>query len=728
MWVYNNGTSVVDAVTHLSSLTLDTDLAVSQGGTGASTFTSNGVLLGNGTSAISATAAGTTGQVLVGNTGSAPTWATLTGTAVTSISFGTTGLTPSTATQGAVTVAGTLGVANGGTGTATTFTAGSVVFAGASGVYTQDNANLFWDNTNDRLGIGTATPSSRLDLGSGDLRFSGTGQRILADFSNGTVSNRLAFQSTTTNGNTNVHIIPNGTSVAAGLNVETDSALTNGQVGNIAIIGTTDFRITSTLRGTGIYVPMTFYTGGSERIRVDTSGNVGVGTATPSFRLTVAGGASDAAWLNSSGTLSLLGLGGYSGGTDGAFSLRYDRATGVTTFNGGSRDTPVERMRIDASGNVGIGTSSPASLLDVAGTIRSGVGGSDPGTGAVFYFVGSGAFQTVVGGAAFAVNTGANNARAERMRIDSSGNVGIGTTAPGQTLQIVNAGNYQFRLGAGSTFNYDIGRSTSDGLLYFYGNQSGFTGYVFSGADGERMRITGNGSVAIGTSTPVSGRILTVNGSPTFISAGSTFNIDLDGSSGANGVGLEASFAAGGYGPLRFRTGGAESARIDASGNLLVGKTSTSTSVTGFVALPTGFTATNANAEAGDMNRQSSDGDLLLFRRAQTQVGSVTVSTTATTYTTSSDYRLKNVDGPITNSGAYIDALKPVQGSWKVDGSRFIGLLAHEVQEVSETQIATGEKDGEKMQAMDYSAPEIIANLIAELQSLRARVAQLEGK
>lgn len=54
-----------------------------------------------------------------------------------------------------------IGVARGGTGTATQFTAGSIVFAGASGVYTQDNANLFWDDTNNRLGVGTATPDSK---------------------------------------------------------------------------------------------------------------------------------------------------------------------------------------------------------------------------------------------------------------------------------------------------------------------------------------------------------------------------------------------------------------------------------------------------------------------------------------------------------------------------------------------------------------------------------------
>jgi hypothetical protein len=146
------------------TITLGGTLGVANGGTGATTFTANGVVYGNTTSALLVTAAGTTGQVLVGNTGGAPSWATLSGIGVTSFSAGTTGLTPNTATTGAVTLAGTLGVANGGTGTATAFTAGSVVFAGASGVYTQDNANLFWDNTNDRLGIGTATPGEKLTV------------------------------------------------------------------------------------------------------------------------------------------------------------------------------------------------------------------------------------------------------------------------------------------------------------------------------------------------------------------------------------------------------------------------------------------------------------------------------------------------------------------------------------------------------------------------------------
>ena len=85
------------------------------------------------------------------------------GGGVTTFSAGTTGLTPNTATSGAVTLGGTLAVANGGTN-ASTFTSGSVVFAGSSGTYTQDNSNLFFDNGNDRLGVATNTPTQKLHV------------------------------------------------------------------------------------------------------------------------------------------------------------------------------------------------------------------------------------------------------------------------------------------------------------------------------------------------------------------------------------------------------------------------------------------------------------------------------------------------------------------------------------------------------------------------------------
>jgi hypothetical protein len=85
------------------------------------------------------------------------------GVSVTSFSAGTTGLTPTGETTGAVTLGGTLAVANGGTN-ASTFTEGSVVFAGSGGTYTQDNSGLFFDNTNNRLGIGTASPNYKLHI------------------------------------------------------------------------------------------------------------------------------------------------------------------------------------------------------------------------------------------------------------------------------------------------------------------------------------------------------------------------------------------------------------------------------------------------------------------------------------------------------------------------------------------------------------------------------------
>lgn len=115
--VGNNGATTAITISSAGVVSLNTALAVGSGGTGAATFTANGVIYGNTTSALGVTAAGTTGQVLVATTSGAPSWGAIPSTAaVTSITFGTTGLTPNTATTGAVTVAGTLVAANGGTG------------------------------------------------------------------------------------------------------------------------------------------------------------------------------------------------------------------------------------------------------------------------------------------------------------------------------------------------------------------------------------------------------------------------------------------------------------------------------------------------------------------------------------------------------------------------------------------------------------------------------------
>jgi hypothetical protein len=99
-------------------------------------------------------------------------------TNVSSITFGTTGLTPATATTGAVTVAGTLVVGNGGTGL-TTLTAGRIPYgAGTSAL--GNSANLFWDSANNRLGIGTSSPAVSLAISATDailLPNGTTGQR-----------------------------------------------------------------------------------------------------------------------------------------------------------------------------------------------------------------------------------------------------------------------------------------------------------------------------------------------------------------------------------------------------------------------------------------------------------------------------------------------------------------------------------------------------------------------
>jgi hypothetical protein len=162
-------------------------LGTTNGGTGLAAYTTGDMLYASATNTLSKLSIGTTGWVLTASP-SGPTWTASVSNSVGSFSAGTTGFTPSSAATGAVTLAGTLNVGNGGTGTATALTKGSVVIAGTSGVYTQDNANFFYDATNHRLGIGTATPTQGLTVfGNIDATSSG----YLTEISNGSVATVL---------------------------------------------------------------------------------------------------------------------------------------------------------------------------------------------------------------------------------------------------------------------------------------------------------------------------------------------------------------------------------------------------------------------------------------------------------------------------------------------------------------------------------------------------------
>ena len=132
--------------TSASNLTAGT-LPVAAGGTSFASYTTGDIIYASGTTALSKLGIGTNGYVLT-SSGSAPQWTALSSIGVTSISFGSTGLTPSTATSGAVTVAGTLAIGSGGTGQTTAnaaFNALAPSQTSNSGKYlTTDGSNTSW--------------------------------------------------------------------------------------------------------------------------------------------------------------------------------------------------------------------------------------------------------------------------------------------------------------------------------------------------------------------------------------------------------------------------------------------------------------------------------------------------------------------------------------------------------------------------------------------------------
>jgi hypothetical protein len=296
--VANGGTGTTSTTFANLTTNVTGTLPVGNGGTGATTLT--GIAKGNGTSAFTAAVAADFPTLNQNTTGTAA------------------GLSS------------TLVVGSGGTGTATAFTAGSVVFAGASGTYSQNNAGFFWDNTNSRLGIGTTSPAAKLDV-NGTIVARGGG-----------VEGGEFSLNNPDNASTGMVIDVAGADAGRVFSTRNNFTLSLGQ-----------------LSGTGGTILL--YTAAAERMRIDSSGNVGIGTTSPDALLTVNTIASfgDGAV----GTPSIAHKGDLNTG------LWFPAADTIAASTGGS-----ERWRIDSGGQL----LSKTAFASGAFALSVGVSGAYP--------------------------------------------------------------------------------------------------------------------------------------------------------------------------------------------------------------------------------------------------------------------------------------------------------------------------------------------------------------
>jgi hypothetical protein len=516
---------------------------------------------------------------------------------------------------------------------------------------------------------------------------------------------------------------------------------------------------------TGIYFPaadtIAFTEGGVEAMRINSSAQIGIGTSSPVYQTQIYGSGQTTAALTDAGNKGgslllntpavvagdggalLIGAGG-SGAkpfaaikgllTDGGNNTTGDFA--FSTRNASTDTALTERMRITAGGNVGIGTSAPTYKLSVAGGI---LGLNAAGTDGFLNISTTGVQNTYLGfnnsgstnangvlnnnsyvgnGNAYGLQFLANGGVAAT--INTSGNLGIGTTSPDNKLEVVVGDNAGINIEqSGSLQTGYLNFRDSDGTLsgrfsYDHGNDS----MRFNTGTLERMRINANGEVGIGTSSP--SQILTLSSNST---TGTAVNIINSSAGGYNwnifSVGSAASLARVGSLAFRDSTNGVTRMGIDTSGGVGIGNNAEFSGTVNSIYMLAGRIQ---STKTDDWNMELSGGSqrIRFYTSAGgtgTTVGSITVSTSATTYSTSSDYRLKENIKPMTGALAKVQALKPVTYKWKVDGSDGQGFIAHELQAVVPDAVV-GEKDGEQMQGVDTSF--LVATLVAAIQELKA--------
>jgi hypothetical protein len=330
-----------------------------------------------------------------------------------------------------------------------------------------------------------------------------------------------------------------------------------------------------------------------------------------------------------------------------------------------------ERMRIDSAGRVGIGTIPGSDLLEIAAATDPKIRFIDIGnTDAKIGMVGSTALGFEVNGA-------------ERMRIDSNGRVGIGTTGPGSILDV------RF------STNPAVDNGTGQNVLRVWTTSA--------------LAADAGGAISLG---------------------GTATSAPLQAAFGQIAGRKENATSADYAGYLQFavnNTGGTmtEAARFDSAGRLLVG-TTVGAPYPGVAIGPTGtFKIGNSNGADG--------WGFVDFLRNGASIGTITQSgTTGVAYNTSSDYRLKENVSAVQDGIARLKQLNPCRFNFIADPDTIVdGFIAHEAQAVV-PECVTGEKDAEHddgtpiYQGIDQS--KLVPLLTAALQEAIAKIETLESK
>jgi Chaperone of endosialidase len=537
--------------------------------------------------------------------------------------------------------------------------------------------------------LGNVTVSSNLVL-------SGSAARIVGDMNNSTAANRLAFQNSTVNAQTILTIIPNGTATASALAIEGDSAVANGPYA-LYNLTSTDVRLTSGGRGTFAYLPMTFYAGGSERMRITSTGNVGIGNATPIASLDVYSGTVGPA------TRTVKITGGNGAGASGGIFL-----VSATAAGGDGATLEAIGQRSDANGSsvftgqVALGHLRTDAAISSSGASLGRIlfGGNPSGTSltSVLYsaqiigvsdgaWSSSSAMPTALAfytGSSGILTNAISEAGTERMRITSTGNVGINTTAPGV-------------------------------LLDMYGGAASIHGTAAYAPTAPRLTVE-HPSGTYGTANPTQRWAYANYGFADLYIDGSVnpvFNADPQShwSSPATAI---------------WQYQGSEKMRITSSGQLLINNTSS----TAFGGL---FQATNSSGPIGSFSCQNSATAFAFGNQSGTatynaiyfytnafgtNVGSIAVNSASTSYNTTSDQRIKTNVQDADPALPILQDIKIRQFDWKTSGAheRF-GVVAQELNSVAPEAVSQGLTDDD-MWSVDHS--KLVPMLVKALQELKS--------